>query len=159
MSPTKPGPLLLFGLAAGAVLYVTEVALVRWGEPAFTPPISLALALVLLGVIVPGLAWPIRQMVKAREGAASRAVNPFYAMRVVLLAKAGSLTGALLAGAATGIAVFFATRLVLVWDFVLLSLAAVLGGALLTIGSLLAERWCQTPPSPPQDPSAESEPA
>jgi len=159
MSPTKPGPLLLFGLGAGAVLYVIEVALVRFGEPAFVPPISLALALLLLGVIVPGLAWPIRQMLKAPEDAVSRAVNPFYAMRVVLLAKAGSVTGTLLAGTALGITVFFATRMVLVWGSVLLSLAAVLGGVLLTIGSLLAERWCQIPPTHPHDPTGESEPA
>ena len=149
MSPTRISTLMvLFGIGA-VVFFATEIALLRLGEPALTPPVTLGVTLLLIGVVLPALAWPIRQATKSSgEDSTSRrkTVNPFYAMRVLLLAKAGSLTGAILFGAGVGAGVFFLGRMVVVWPSVWLAGVSAIGGAVLVVGSLLAERWCQIPP-------------
>ncbi|MDR9396425.1 DUF3180 domain-containing protein [Pontimonas sp.] len=165
MSPTRPGILAVLFTAGAAVMFVAEMALVRMGEPVFTPPISLAVTLILIGGLLPALAWPIRQathdsdqQTRQRDHSGRRpAVNPFYAMRVLLLAKAGSLTGALLTGVGVGVAVFFLGRMVVVWDSVIVAAVTGLGGVLLVVGSLLAERWCQIPPSDDDNSAVEGE--
>jgi len=130
-----------------AVLFVTEGTLVRLGEPQFIPPITLGVALVFIGAILPVLAWPIRKVTRHKpERDTPQPVNPFYATRVVLLAKAGALTGALLSGSGIGIVVFLATRMVVTAGPLFLALSTVIGGVLLMAGGLIAEKWCQIPP-------------
>ena len=159
MKTTRVGS--LFGLAviAGLVSYLAEALLVRLGEPQFIPPTTLGVALSFIGVIIPVMAWPIRKLTKAKDpGSRPAAVDPFYATRVLLLAKAGSLTGAVLAGVGSGIAVFVLTRTALAPTPLVLTLISVIGGVVLSVGSVLAERWCQIPPAD-ADGVEEGEPA
>ena len=159
MKTTRVGS--LFGLAviAGLVSYLAEALLVRLGEPQFIPPITLGVALSFIGVIIPVMAWPIRKLTKAKDsGSRPVVVDPFYATRVLLLAKAGSLTGAVLAGVGSGIAVFVLTRTALALTPLVLTLISVIGGVVLSVGSVLAERWCQIPPTD-ADGVEEGEPA
>jgi len=159
MKTTRVGS--LFGLAviAGLVSYLAEALLVRLGEPQFIPPITLGVALSFIGVIIPVMAWPIRKLTKAKDSVTRpAAVDPFYATRVLLLAKAGSLTGAVLAGVGSGIAVFVLTRTALAPTPLVLTLISVIGGVVLSVGSVLAERWCQIPPTD-ADGVEEGEPA
>ena len=161
MKPTRPGPLLIVALVGAVALFGVETLLLRLGEPLLTPPVTLGVTLLMLGVIIPALAWPIRQSTRdqsERQAANNRLVNPFYATRVVVLAKAGALTGAILAGAGVGVVVFLLGRIVVVWGHVVLAGVTVLGGVVLLVGSLLAERWCQIPPSN-DDTAHEGEPA
>jgi len=137
----------LFVLGA-AVLFVAEGTLVRLGEPQFIPPITLGVALVFIGVILPVLAWPIRKVTRHKpKRDTPQPLNPFYATRVVLLAKAGALTGALLSGSGLGIVVFLATRMVITAGPLFLALSTAVGGLLLMVGGLIAEKCCQIPPS------------
>jgi len=130
-----------------AILFATEAMLVRLGEPQFVPPITLGVALVFIGVILPVLAWPIRKVTRHNSDKPTpQPVSPFYATRVVLLAKAGALTGALLAGSGGGIVVFLATRLVITPAPLFLALSTAIGGVVLMAGGLVAEKWCQIPP-------------
>ena len=148
MGTTKAATLIGLFLAGAVVMFFGEVLLVRLGEAQFTPPITLGAALFFIGLILPTLAWPIRAITKPRDPQKPREpVNPFYATRVLLLAKAGALTGALLTGAAVGVVVFSATRMVIAVGPLVLAVSAVVGGVVLTIGSVLAERWCRIPPS------------
>jgi len=154
VSPTRPGILTALFAVGAAVMFVAEMVLVRMGEPVFTPPLTLGVTLLLIGGLLPALAWPIRQATNDNTDAKgdaptirAPAINPFYAMRVLLLAKAGSLTGALLAGVGVGVVVFFLGRMVVVWDSIIVAAVTGLGGVILVVGSLLAERWCQIPPS------------
>ena len=150
MSSTRISTLTVLFVVGALVVFGAEIALLRLGEPALTPPITLGVTLLLIGAILPALAWPIRQATKTETNSPrsrSTSVNPFYAMRVLLLAKAGSLTGSILAGAGAGVAVFFLGRMVVVWPSVWLAAATALGGVVLVVGSLLAERWCQIPPT------------
>jgi hypothetical protein len=151
MTRTQPGGLALLVLLGGMALYGVEILLVRLGEPQFVPPITLGVALAFIGVILPVLAWPMRAVTRpAKKDSQPLPVNPFYATRVLLLAKAGALTGALLSGAGAGIVVFLLSRPVLMVGTVVLAAITVVGGVVLMVGSLLAERWCQIPPQQPE---------
>lgn len=142
---TRTRPLALVVLAAiGAVAAVAlQLALGATGMSKIVPPVSLAVTLVLIAVVVVALALPVRRAARAaRRGP----VDPFYATRVVLIAKASAFTGALLGGAAAGLVVELLARPVVagatVWGAVATLVAAVV---LLTAG-LVAEWFCLVPP-------------
>ncbi|MEQ1737780.1 MAG: DUF3180 family protein, partial [Rhodoglobus sp.] len=73
-------------------------------------------------------------------------VDPFYATRVVMLAKASALSGALLAGAGLGIAVYLLGRSVPGVGSISLAFAGAAGAVLLLVGGLIAEHMCAIPP-------------
>ena len=72
-------------IIGSVVAWALEGVLSALGQPVIVPPWSWGLGLALLGALVLSIAWPIRQ----RLHAASRRelLDPFYATRVVLLAK------------------------------------------------------------------------
>jgi hypothetical protein len=128
-------------LVAGALTWLLETMLVMSGRPALVPPLTLGPALALLAVVLLLLAWPVRQAAQGK-----RRVDYRHATSVLGFAKASSLVGALLGGAALGGLAFFGTRAVVAEDAVL-AVAVVAGGALVQlIAGLLAEHWCVLPP-------------
>ncbi|WP_353826678.1 DUF3180 domain-containing protein [Agromyces sp. SYSU T0242] len=149
MNRTHASTLVAFAVGGLAVGYLGELALVSGGAAALVPPFSLALTLVGLGVIVVLVAWPIRQAVRGeRRGR----LDPFRAARVAVLAKASSITGALVLGAGVGITLFLLTRSVLppaatTW----MAVATAIGAALLLAGGLVAEAFCTLPPDDPDE--------
>jgi hypothetical protein len=157
--PTRPTALIALAIIGGALVYAAELILVRLGSPIITPPVTLAVALALLGVIIPILAWPIRQATRGDK--TTLVVDPFYATRVLLISKAGSLTAASLSGGALGVLVFLLGRMVIVWPQVVVSSLAIVGGLVMLAGALIAERWCVVPPSDGAESTvaAEGEPA
>ena len=144
MTRTRPSVLLLLG-AAGAVLgWFVELALVASGRPAVIPPITLGVAVGLIGVLIVLLALPISRVTRKVAGAH---VDPFYATRVVLLAKASSLAGALVTGLAAAILVFLLTRSVLpAVGSVSMAVVTLVGAIVLLAGGLVAEKMCTLPP-------------
>lgn len=144
MKPTTASSLAAVWVVGTALAYSGELILVRIGEPIITPPTTLAVALVLLGVIIPLLAWPIRQVTKSEHK--TTPVDPFYATRVLLVAKAGSLTASALAGGGLGVVAFLIGRMVVVWSQVVVSSLTIAGGLIMMAGALVAERWCVLPP-------------
>ena len=145
MTRTRPSMLLLMGLLGGVAGWFLETALVAGGRAAFIPPVTLAAALALIGIIVVALALPVYRVVK---GTAKTRVDPFYATRAVVLAKASSLTGALLGGAAVAILLFLLTRSVIPpVGSLALAIATVVAGIVLLAGGLVAEKMCTLPPS------------
>jgi hypothetical protein len=135
----------------GTAVCVAVVAWVVLGEldgAGRTFPLSWTapVALVVLAVLVLGGGWPVRQWTR---GVRDRPLDPLRAARVLGLARAAGVTGAVLAGAYAGLAGVLAPtfdieprRLRLV-----LAVAAVAGGALLSAAGVVVERWCQLPPS------------
>jgi hypothetical protein len=105
---------------------------------------------VLIAVIVVALAVPIR---RATRGKVRRRVDPFYATRVVLLAKACAAAGALLTGAAVGMIAELLVRPVsaseALWRMLAMLIASVLG----LVGGLVAESLCIVPPDDDENPS------
>jgi hypothetical protein len=149
---TRPG--LLVALVLGTALLVLLV--VRLADAQLPPvPWSLpaALAVVDLGVLVAALSF--RRRLRGLPGA--RPYDPLHAARMVVLAKACSHAGAVLAGAYGGLAL----ALVLVsssaarhQDALFSGLAALAALGLVAVG-LLLERFCKLPPRDDADRDAD----
>lgn len=150
MKRTHPTPLIALALAGLVVGFLVELAATAWSLPIIVPPLSLPIALVLIAAILVVLAWPIRQ---ATRGRSTKRIDPFRAMRIALLAKASSLSGALLLGLGGGIVAFILTRSVVpavtsLW----LAIGMALGAVILLVGGLVAEHFCTIPPGDDHDP-------
>lgn len=144
MKRTQVLTLVLLGILGGTVLWFVETALVSVGRGRFIPPVTLAIALTVIAVIIIVMALPVR---RAAKGTNTRRVDPFYATRVVVLAKASSLGGALLSGAGLGILGFLLTRTVTPGVGSLsMVIASAVGAVLLLIAGLVAEQMCIVPP-------------
>jgi hypothetical protein len=135
-------------LAIGAAIgVISQQALSSSGLPGITPPISLTLVLIAIGIIVVALAVPVRRAVKD----ARRRVDPFFALRVLVLAKASALAGSLLGGVGVGFIIYFLTRTVPALGSVGYSIGMSVGAAILLIGGLVAEEMCRIPPPTDED--------
>ncbi|MFD4421865.1 DUF3180 domain-containing protein [Agromyces sp. NPDC058484] len=142
MKRTHASSIVAFALAGFVAGYLGDLAAVSAGGKAIVPPLSLPVTLVGVAVIVVALAWPVRRAVK---GKTTKHLDPFRAMRTAVLAKACSLSGALVFGFGLGITMFLLTRSIVpatVW----LALATAIGAGLLLAGGLIAERFCTLPP-------------
>ncbi len=144
MTRTKPLHLIALAVLGGAALWFVETALVASGRPVLPLPFPLPFTLALIGVIIVVMAWPVRRVAR---GDRTKRVDPFYATRVVMLAKASSLGGALLAGGGLGIASYLLSRSVLpAVGSVTMGIATAAGAILLLVAGLVAEHWCAIPP-------------
>ena len=144
MTKTSPTVLIVLAVIGAAVGWLLELAMLTTGRALVIPPITLGAALALIGVIVLVSAIPVYRSVRR---ASKSPVDPFYATRVVVLAKASSLTGALLAGGALAILGFILTRsIVPTVGSVPLAVAASECAVLLLVAGLVAERMCTLPP-------------
>lgn len=144
MKRTHASTVIAFALAGVVAGYLIDLAVVTAGGNAIVPPLSLPITLAGVAVLVVAFAWPIRRAV---TGKATKHLDPFRAMRTAVLAKACSMSGALVLGFGIGITLFLLTRSVVpsvgtVW----LALATAIGAALLLAGGLVAEAFCTLPP-------------
>ena len=144
MRHTSGSALLIGALIGGVLGWAGQWLLVISGNPALVPPVTWGAALGALGAVLLALAWPIRAHVRGVNK--KPPVDPFYATRVVLLAKAGSLAGLALGGLGIGFLIFFASRPVVSSDAVWPSIVAVVGAVVLSMSALIVERWCTLPP-------------
>ena len=144
MTRTKPLHLVLLALLGGGAGWLLETALVASGRAAVIPPVTLAVALVLIGVLVVAMALPVRRVSRRVAGAK---VDPFYATRVVMLAKASALSGALLAGFALAIIFYLLSRPVVpAVGSITMAAATAVGAVLVMVAGLVAEHMCAIPP-------------
>ncbi|BDI23969.1 DUF3180 domain-containing protein [Herbiconiux sp. L3-i23] len=149
MKPTTPGlPVALAG-AGGVLAYLLEVGLVAAGRPSFVPPFTFPISLVVIAGLVLLFGWPIRQVLR---GKSRTRLDPFRAMRVVLFAKASVLVGALLGGAAVGVAAHLIGRPVLAQsDDLVRAVLSVVASAVAVVAGLVVEHWCTLPPDDEDD--------
>lgn len=155
MRRTTPATLLIAAVLGVIAGWLLDDALAASGRSVLVPPATLAVALAAIGVVLVLLALPIRRKVK---GTRKEPVDPFYATRVVMLAKASAITGALLTGTAGGVLLFLLSRPVSAGVGSVVPTAATIAGALvLTALALVAEAMCQLPPDDEeQEPAASS---
>jgi hypothetical protein len=140
---TRVTTLILVAVVGAAVGALGELALVANGRPIVNLPITLAIALAVIGGIVVTMAVPIRRMTRATT---APRVDPFYATRILMLAKACALTGSLVAGVGIGVLVYLLTRSVIGVGSVTQTIAAIIGAGVLLAGGLVAEHMCRVPP-------------
>lgn len=144
MKHTRVSTLLILAVVGGAVGSLLEIALASNGRPIVNLPITLAIALAVIGGIIVTLAVPIRRMTRRSD---TPRVDPFYATRIVMLAKASALTGALVAGFGIGVLAYLLTRSVVGVGSVTQAIATILGAGVLLAAGLVAEQMCRIPPT------------
>lgn len=149
MERTAPTTLLA-GAALGVVAgFVVQIALAGLSLPRLRPEYTLVVTVVLVAVVVVALAVPVR---RSTRGARRAPIDPFYATRVVVLAKATAITGALLTGAATGLLIDLLARAGTATGDTLLRVVLTLAGSgALVAAGLVAEWMCTVPPEDPED--------
>lgn len=143
MKRTRVTTLVVLGIVGAAAGALVELALVAAGRPIVNLPVTLAVALAVIGGIVVTMAVPIRRMTRATT---APRVDPFYATRILMLAKACAYTGALVAGVGAGVLAYLLTRSVIGVGSVTQAIAAIAGAGVLLAGGLVAEHMCRVPP-------------
>jgi hypothetical protein len=140
-------------IVAAVAGYLIELAIVANGGFAFAPPVSLPITLTAIAIVIVALAIPVRRRVTGKK---KERLDPFYAVRVAILAKSSSLTGALLTGLGAGIVAHALSLPILNSDLLGRGIAQTVGAALLLAAGLISERMCTLPPdksepgSPPE---------
>jgi hypothetical protein len=146
---TRPGTLVLLAVIGTVVGFLLQIALAAASAPKFRPEFTFGATLALIGIVVVVLAVPVY---RATHGQLPRPVDAFYATRVVVLGKASSLAGALLAGLGIGLAIELVIHSGTTTGETLLRVLASLGGAVLLLaGGLVAEFLCRVPPRDDDD--------
>jgi hypothetical protein len=141
---TRPLYLVILVVIGGLLGYLLESTLVSSGQPIAQPPYSLALVLVLDGAVVVAAAWRIRAAIRNHE---RHKIDPFYARRIVVLAKTSSIVGSFLLGAGVGILLFLITRTVIAGSGALImSVATAVAALAMMVCGLIAEQMCSIPP-------------
>lgn len=156
MRPTRLSVLLLTLLVAGACGYVLT-------ESAYSslPPLPgiAPITLLLVAVVEGWMAVIIRNKIRSRRPVGrpvGRPMHPIQVARAVVLAKASSVGGAVVAGLYGGGFVWtFARRdqLATYSNDARVSGLAALAGLLLVVAALLLERACRTPDAPDERPT------
>lgn len=155
MKPTRLGILLGVTVLSGGVGFLIDLVLTSSGRPTFTPSWLLPVMLVLLGAALVVLAIPIRRSI---TGMSPEPVDPFRAVRILSLAKASAILGAVIGGLGIGLAVFLLSRPVAPSLGSMSAIVATIVAALaLAVAALVTERLCTTgkddddePPGPPE---------
>lgn len=144
MKRTRPLILVLFAVVGAGAGLLLQFVLAASGAAIASTPLTLAFSLAVIGVLVVVFALPVRRAVRDRE---NHHVDPFYATRVLVLAKASSIAGSLLFGATAAIVGYLLSRAVIAAvGSIFTSGAAVLGSIILLICGLVAENMCSIPP-------------
>ena len=155
MRRTSFGIVLILVVVAAVAGYLIELALVTNGGHAFAPPISLPITLTAIAIVIVALAVPVRRSVTGKR---KDRLDPFYAVRVAVLAKSSSLTGAILTGLGAGIIVHTLSLPIINIELLGRGIAQTVGAALLLAAGLVAERMCTVPPDK-SDPGSPPEPS
>lgn len=144
MTRTRVSTLLVLIFVGAAAGFLVQTALAAASLPKYQPEYALALSLLFIAGIAIALAVPIHQATRA---SVPTRIDPFHATRVVLFAKASSIAGALLTGAAVGLLAELVTRSGGLNTDALLRSLAVLGGAIaVLVAGLVSEFLCTVPP-------------
>jgi hypothetical protein len=152
MTRSTPGPLIVVGVIGIVIGILVQVGLAALNMAKLRPEYSLGLTLLLVGAATIALAVPVR---RSTRGNPLHRVDPFYATRVVALAKAAAIGGALVAGVGLGLVLELALRSGGPGaDAYLRAFSVLGGGAALLAGGLVAEFLCTVPPTDDEDPDA-----
>lgn len=145
MTPTRPATLL--GLAA--VFVVLGYLLLDTSYGSLPPlPLYAPVTLVLLAIVEAGMARVVRERLAGRGGGGGRPLHPLQVARAAVLAKASSVTGAVLLGGYSGVLAWTLPRrddLALADRDAAVAAFSVLACVAVVAAALLLERACRTP--------------
>lgn len=149
MKPTKIWSLLVATFVAGAITFVAVKALIANGGAVPVAPNNLLISIPSIAVIELLAAIPVfryrRELGKyITTGKRPKRIDPFYAVRVLALAKATGISGALFAGFALSLVILQAT-LPVIPDSISLNALALIESIVLIVVAILIERACKLP--------------
>lgn len=148
MKPTKLSVLFLFLLLASPAAFFLASVLVSRGFQVPVSPNNLSITLAAIATVLMALSIPIwryRNAIKDRLAKRPKRVDPFYAVRVLLLAKASSIAGTLFASWHLGVIIFQLSGPVVVQSLVIQNGLGFLSSVTLVIASLVTEQICRLP--------------
>jgi hypothetical protein len=149
MKPTKILSLIIAAIVAAAITFVVVKALVANGGSVPVAPYNLLISIPSIAIIELLAAIPVfryrRELVKfATSGKRPKRIDPFYAVRILALAKASAISGALFAGFALSLVVLQAT-LPVISESIWLNAIGLVESIVLIVVALLIERSCKLP--------------
>jgi cytochrome c oxidase assembly factor CtaG len=109
-----------------------------------------AISAVLLVLSIP--IWRYRSALKQKSAQRPKRVDPFYAVRVLLLAKASALAGVLFASWHLGVVIFTLSGAVVVQSLVLQNSFGFIASVMLIVAALITEQICRLPQDADPDP-------
>lgn len=154
MKPTKLNFLSGLILATAVVGYFAASLLVSRGFQVPVSPTNLLITLGAIGVVLLALSIPIwryRSALRDSKVARPKRVDPFYAVRVLLLAKASSLAGALFAGWHIGVVGYQLFSPVVVPVSALQNGLGFIASFALVASAYVTEQLCKLPNDPDAD--------
>jgi hypothetical protein len=146
VQPTRPSTLVVAGLGTAALSWLMISRL--YNEFPDLPWLP-ALTLLALAALEFGAASNTKARIDRRTGAPP--VDPLLVAKLVVLAKASALAGALFAGVYGGFSIWLLTeigRLEAAETDLPPGVTGLVGAVALTIGALMLERACRVPPPP-----------
>ena len=165
MRTTRFSMLAILAAVAAVAAFVVATVLVSRGMPLPEMPRTMLLSLPSIAVVLGALGYPMfkyRRALRARTTAdaakkpAVKRPDSFFAVRVLLLAKAAALSGALFFGWLIGLVLVQLSAPVSLFERAGANLFGVGGSALMITVALLVERACRLPEDtdPPADGAA-----
>ena len=155
MKPISPLIIVAWVLFSGIVGFGYSTFAFNNGLEVPISGITLSISTALIAVILLGLSIPIwkykRSITKALTTSKPLPVNPFYAVRVLLLSKAAAITGAMLIGWHAGVLVKQFTAPVVVIDATTPNITALVAAVLLLIVGFIVEQVCKLPSDKSKD--------
>ncbi len=161
MKPTKLSAIVSYAVASSIIGVFLAEFLVRSGAPIPVSPTSLVAVLPFISVSLVVFAWPIfkyRQAVRDRleqakkdpaassNSPAPKRVDPFYAVRVALLAKSTAIAGAFFSGWHAGVLIALLSSPTPTAGLFWRAILAVAGSIAMVVCGLVVERACKVPP-------------
>ncbi|MEY4500077.1 MAG: hypothetical protein RL319_1065 [Actinomycetota bacterium] len=149
MKPTKIWSLLVSIFIAGVITFIAVKALVANGGSVPVAPNNLLISIPSIAVIELLAAIPVfryrRELAKyVSTGKRPKRIDPFYAVRVLALAKATAISGSLFAGFAASLVILQVT-LPVTPDSISLNVFALVESVLLIVVAFIIERSCKLP--------------
>lgn len=149
MKPTKIMTLVGWAVSATTAGYLLPKFVVNAGGAIPISPLNIIITLPLIGVLLVLMAIPMfryrkASMARSKDIAKPRPMpmNPFYAVRLVLLAKAIAMSGAIFSGWHIGV-VWFQLTSPIVPSSTLQNGLALLGAVVMTACAIIVERICR----------------
>lgn len=149
MKPTKIISLILATFLSAAATYAIVRAVIANGGSIPVAPNNLLISIPSIAVIELLAAIPVfryrRELTKfATTGKRPKRIDPFYAVRILALAKATAISGSLFAGFALSLVILQAT-LPVIPDSIWLNAIALIESILLIVAAQIIERACKLP--------------
>jgi hypothetical protein len=155
MKPTKLSLLLLISIPSTLSSFFVASFMVGRGLQVPVSPANLLITLAAISTVLLALSIPIwryRSALKQKPSQRPKRVDPFYAVRVLLLAKASSLAGVLFASWHLGLVIFTLSGTVVVQNLVLQNSFGFIASAMLIAAALITEQICRLPQDADPDP-------